>query len=214
MKPRRRASKESELLMSRDQKRFWTAGRIIATAVVVALIATIGYTLLSSRARVKPDPRMALPGVSAPDVKSTPRDFDVPTIDGRVIRLSEYRGKVLVIDFWATWCPPCRKETQQLVRIANEKRDQGVEVIGLHIDDRGRSSPDDIRRFISQYAINYTIGLASDEMFISYLGAEDDTIPQTLVFGRDGKLVAHLIGYDESHARALDEAIARALRGT
>jgi thiol-disulfide isomerase/thioredoxin len=203
--------------MSRDAESakatFWTAGRIIATAVIVALIAAIGYTLLSGGPKVKTGSRLVLPGTSNPGGESIPKDFAVTTIDGRTIRLSEYRGKVLVIDFWATWCPPCRKETQQLVRIASEKRDQGVEVIGLHIDDHGRTSMDDIRNFISQYGINYIVGLASDEMFISYLGIEDDTIPQTLVFGRDGRLVAHLIGYDESHARALDQAVNRALRG-
>jgi hypothetical protein len=87
-----------------------------------------------------------------------------------------------------------------------------VEVLGLHIDDRGRSSHDTIKEFITQFGVSYTVGLATDEMFITYLGREDDSIPQTLVFGRDGRLVAHLIGYDPSSPE-LDRAVYKALGG-
>lgn len=195
------------------QTTFWTPGRIIATGVVVALIATIGYTLLSAHSGEKNNSKLALPGTSVSNSgeASAPADFEIRTVDGRTIKLSDYRGKVLVIDFWATWCPPCRQETPQLARIAREKRDHGVEVIGLHIDDRGRSSAEDIRKFIDHYGIGYTVGMATDDMFIAYLGTEDDTIPQTLVFGRDGRLIKHLIGYSPSEGKALDEAVNQAL---
>lgn len=195
---------------------FWTPGRLIATAVVAALVATVGYTLLSGHRDENPNLGLALPGTAVSDLRSTrvPEDIDIRTVDGRTIKLSAYRGKVVVVDFWATWCPPCRQETPQLARIARENRDRGVEVVGLHIDDRGRSSPEAIRKFIENYGITYTVGMATDNMFTSYLGTEDDTIPQTLVFGRDGKLVKHLIGYDQSHARILDEAVNKAVAGS
>jgi len=197
------------------QPTLWTPGRIIATLVVVALIATIGYTLLTAHPNEKTDSKIVLPGSSVSNpVSKTPADFDVRTLDGRTIKLSDYRGKVLVMDFWATWCPPCRLETPQLARLARENRDRGLEVIGLHIDDRGRSSAEDIRKFIDHYGITYTVGLATDDMFTSYLGTEDDTIPQTLVFGRDGRLIKHLIGYDQSQGKELDEAVNQALAGS
>ena len=194
----------------------WTPGRIIATVVVVALIATVGYTLLAPHPDEKTDSRVALPGTPVAKTAPTlvPADFDIRTVDGRTIKLSDYRGKVLVIDFWATWCPPCRQETPQLARLARENRDRGLEVIGMHIDDRGRSSPEDIRKFIDSYGIAYTVGMATDDMFVAYLGAGDDTIPQTLVFGRDGRLIKHLIGYSPSHGKALDEAVNQALAGS
>jgi thiol-disulfide isomerase/thioredoxin len=197
------------------QKTLWTPGRMIATGVVAALIATIGYTLLTASPHAKTDPRIVLPGTAVSNAASkVPADVDVRTVDGRTIRLSDYRGKVLVMDFWATWCPPCRLETPQLARLARENRDRGLEVIGLHIDDRGKSSPEDIRRFIDNYGIAYTVGLATDDMFTSYLGTEDDTIPQTLVFGRDGRLIKHLSGYTQSHGKELDEAVNQALAGS
>jgi len=199
-----------------SEQPLWTPGRIIATIAVVALIATVGYTLLTGHPDEKVDSKVVLPGTPVPDAVSTsvPKDFDVHTVDGRTIKLSDYRGKVLVMDFWATWCPPCRQETPQLARIARENQDRGLEVIGLHVDDRGQSSPEDIRKFIDHYGITYTVGLATDDMFTAYLGTDDDTIPQTLVFGRDGKLVKHLIGYSPSHGKLLDEAVNEALAGS
>src|SRR3954451_10676527 len=103
---------------------FWTTGRIVATIVVAALIATIGYTLLGGHTDVKTDSKVMLPGTPVSDSSphKVPPDYDVPTIDGRTIKLSDYRGKVLVVDFWATWCPPCRQETPQLARIAKENQ--------------------------------------------------------------------------------------------
>jgi cytochrome c biogenesis protein CcmG/thiol:disulfide interchange protein DsbE len=194
----------------------WTPGRIIATIVVFALVVTVGYTLLTAHPDEKSDSNLALPGapVSNPASTRVPSDFVVRTLDGREFKLSEYQGKVLVVDFWATWCGPCRQETPQLARLARENRDRGLEVIGLHIDDRGRSSPEDIRKFIDNYGITYTVGLATDDMFTAYLGTDDDTIPQTLVFGRDGRLTKHLIGYSQSGGKALDEAVNQALAGS
>jgi cytochrome c biogenesis protein CcmG/thiol:disulfide interchange protein DsbE len=193
---------------------FWTAGRIIATIIVAAMVATIGYMLFAGHPEVKTASDVVLPGTPVSGSQKAPPDYDVRTIDGRTIKLSDYRGKVVVVDFWATWCPPCQKETPQLARIAKEHQARGVEVIGMHIDDRGRSTPEAIRKFIGDFGINYTVGLATDDMFIKYLGTADDTIPQTLVFDRQGRAILHLSGYDSSHARALDEAVNRALAGT
>jgi len=192
----------------------WTPGRIIATIVVAVLVATIGYFMFSSgRSRVAAVPDLAIPGKPAEEAKNALPDFTIPTVDGRTIKLSDYRGKVLVIDFWATWCGPCQQETPHLARIARENGARGVEVVGLHIDDRGKSTQQQIRDFAKKMGVTYTIGLATDEMFIAYLGRDEDTIPQTLVFGRDGKLKAHLIGYGEQESHVLDEAVNRALAG-
>src|ERR1051325_9941030 len=159
--------------MADTQEKFWTVGRIIATAVVVAMVATIGYTLfthtedqgkavtdtvlpgsdtstLNTSPTNKAEPNKSTP----PTAAKAPPDFEVPKLDGGSFKLSSYKGKVLVVDFWATWCPPCRKGIPQLVRIDKELRDKGVEAVGLHIDDQGRSSPEAIRNFIRQYNIN------------------------------------------------------------
>jgi thiol-disulfide isomerase/thioredoxin len=201
---------------SARKETLWTPMRIVATAVVGAMITLFGYTSCSYHTEERVASNLVLPGAVAPGdaTKNMPADYGVPTIDGGTLKLSEYRGKVLVVDFWAEWCGPCRQEIPQLVRINKQNRERGVEIVGLHIDDRGRTTPDKIRRFMEQYSINYTIGLASDDMFTAYLGTEEDTIPQTLVFDRKGRLVKHFVGYGPSHARALDEAVNLALAGS
>jgi thiol-disulfide isomerase/thioredoxin len=218
--------------MADTKENFWSPGRIIATLVVVAMVATIGYTLFTHRDEgvavsntVLPGTETSAPGAAPPNANSAelnktaakanaakaPPDFEVPKIDGGSFKLSSYKGKVLVVDFWATWCPPCRDGIPQLVRIDKELRNKGVEIIGLHIDDQGRSTPEAIRNFVKQFSINYTVGMASSEMFIAYLGEEETSIPQTLVFDRNGKVIAHLVGYTKQDAPKLDAAINRAL---
>jgi thiol-disulfide isomerase/thioredoxin len=198
------------------QEKLWTPGRIIATLVVAALIATMGYVLFAGGGAQEKESKTMLPGAAAAASAATnvPPDFDVPTLDGSKFKISEYSGKVVVLDFWATWCPPCRKEIPQLVRIANQHRDRGVEVIGLHLVDSRTPPPETIRKFIDDYSISYTVGMADENVFTAYLGREETAIPQTLVFGRDGRVVAHLIGYSEADARKLDEAVNRALAGS
>jgi thiol-disulfide isomerase/thioredoxin len=217
--------------MAQSQESFWTPGRIIATVVVAAMIATIGYmfthqdegqavsnTVLPgtdpstlSAAKANPGNPEANKTAASPTAAKAPPDFEVPKLDGGSFKLSNYKGKVLVLDFWATWCPPCRDGIPQLVRIDKELRDKGVEIVGLHIDDQGRSSPQAIRNFVKQFGINYTVGMANSDMFIAYLGEKETAIPQTLVFDRNGKVIAHLIGYTKEDATKLDSAIHRAL---
>ncbi|MFL6229891.1 MAG: TlpA family protein disulfide reductase [Pyrinomonadaceae bacterium] len=132
-------------------------------------------------------------------------------LDGRRARPSDYQGKVLVIDFWASWCEPCRNETPHLIELQRRYGAQGLQVVGLNVggdDDRAKVSD-----FVKEFGIPYPLGYPDDAMNALYFGT-DDTIPQTYVFDRKGRLVKHFIGFDESVPPEMESTILSALQGS
>jgi thiol-disulfide isomerase/thioredoxin len=130
------------------------------------------------------------------------RYSSIPKPDGNAFKLADFDGKVLIVDLWATWCGPCREQAPQLAELSSRYRDQGLEVVGLSLDERSNQAG--VADFIKTVGINYTVGYASNRVSGAFLtGTEDETgeapIPQLFIFGRDGKLVEHLIGYRREH---------------
>lgn len=186
----------------------------LAAGIVCGTIAISGYLLYSYYAHVPSfgTPAAAIDGLpGAEGVRRPAPDLPTHTIDGKVLRLAELKGKVVVVDFWATWCPPCRQEIPHLVRLMKKYHSRGLEIVGLSIEDP-EADAEKIRRFIKRYGINYTVGFATDRIFTSYIGPGEQSIPQTLVFDRQGRLRAHLIGFDPRHdPPKLESLIARLL---
>ncbi len=113
-------------------------------------------------------------------------------LDGGTLRLDEYKGKVVVLDMWATWCPPCRAEIPHLVDIQREYGGR-VEVIGLTTEDPATTT-DKVRAFAEEFKINYKVGFASPEhKQLVVMGG--GTIPQTFVLNGEGRVVRHLPGF-------------------
>lgn len=129
--------------------------------------------------------------------------------NGDRARLSNYRGKVLVLDFYATWCAPCRASIPRLIALQREFGPAGLEIVGLNV-----GGPDDrikVADFARELGIGYPLGFpdkALTDLFLS----DDQTIPQTFVFGRDGQLAKRFVGYEESTGVELEKAIASAVR--
>lgn len=113
-------------------------------------------------------------------------------LDGRRTRLADYKGKVVVLDFWATYCPPCVAEAPHLAALQRRFQKQGLVVVGLNV-----GGPDDqpkIPDFVQQTKVQYEIGFPDGSLVESLMGT-DDTIPQTFVFDREGKLVKGFVGF-------------------
>jgi thiol-disulfide isomerase/thioredoxin len=108
-------------------------------------------------------------------------------LDGRTHTLAEWRGKVLVLNFWATWCPPCREEMPEFVRLQNELGGQGLQFVGVAIDE-----PDEVRAFLKDNPVNYPILIGDEQApdWADSLGNRLSALPFSVVFDRGGK-VAH-----------------------
>jgi thiol-disulfide isomerase/thioredoxin len=139
-------------------------------------------------------------------------DSTVKSLDEGDFRLADYKGKVVVLDLWATWCGPCRMEIPHLVEISKEYGGRGVEVIGLSTEEPEEAT-EAVRDFAGEYNINYKLGWTNKEIqqLIIYGG---NSIPQTLVIAGDGTVVLHQAGFDPGRTpqklrAAIEQALAR-----
>ncbi len=115
--------------------------------------------------------------------------LELRDLDGRVVRLSDYQGKVVLINFWATWCPPCRAEMPDLVRLQREHRKQGLQIIGITYPPEKK---DRVRRFARSIKVNYPIILGTRQIKARF--SSDETLPLTIVIDRDGKITDIISG--------------------
>ena len=124
--------------------------------------------------------------------------------DGQRGGLSQQRGKVLVLDLYATWCEPCRRSIPHLIDLHERFQAKGLAVVGLNV-----GGPDDrvkVAGFASQFRISYPLGFP-DKQLTDLLLSDNSSIPQTFVFDRNGQLIKRYIGYDETMPGQLETLI-------
>lgn len=109
-------------------------------------------------------------------------DFSLDTLEGKPIKLSQFEGKIVVLNFWASWCPPCRKEIPDLIAAQNQYRSRGVEILGVAVDG---DQPEKIEAFARKHGINYTIALDDGQTFEAWGGS---AIPLTFFIDRQGRV--------------------------
>ena len=129
--------------------------------------------------------------------------------DGKRSVFSEYKGKVLILDFYATWCAPCRDSIPHLIGLQTKYEDQGVRVVGLNV-----GGPEDEQRvpeFAKEFGIQYPLA-RPDEDLVSLLFGGQDAIPQTFVFDRQGQLVQRFVGFGSETGPHLDSAVETAMK--
>lgn len=148
---------------------------IILAVVLVAAFYELGHRRSGS---AKP---ASSQGNSAPE-------FSLAGLDGKPLSLADYRGKVVLLDFWATWCVPCRTEIPHFVEFQNKYREQGLQVIGISMDD----GPKPVQEFYQQYKMNYPVALGTDKVAESYGGVLG--LPVAFLIGRDGRIAAKYVG--------------------
>lgn len=154
--------------------------KIIAAAVlcVVLGLAWTGCSTRSANASVKQDKD-----------RQTAPEFTLKDANGQTVRLSDYKGKVVLLDFWATWCGPCKLEIPWFMEFEQQFKDRGFSVVGVSMDEDGWNA---VKPYLLQMRINYRVLLGNDQVGTLYGGV--DSLPTTFLIDRQGKIASVHIG--------------------
>ena len=130
-------------------------------------------------------------------------DFTLKTLEGAELTLSQMKGKVVLLDFWATWCGPCREAIPHLVQLYKSYHDKGFELMGMSMD---KGDPQVVRRFVKSMDIPYPILMAPEEMARNF-GVT--ALPTTILIDKEGKVRDKIIGFNSTISKQLASQVAR-----
>lgn len=174
---------------------------LIVVAMVVSLMLVFG--LYRARSSKSPD------AIAAAKMRGqTAHDFTLQSLDGQTVHLSDYRGKAIMLNFWATWCEPCKVEMPWFVEMQKQYGPQGLQIVGVAMDD---ADTEDIAKFAKEMGIDYPILVGKDsvrETIANDYGGMP-FLPETFVIGRDGKVVEKILGLKSRSE--IEDAIKKAL---
>ena len=175
----------SESTMKKNRNSKWSS-RVLPWIVLVVVGIVAGYYLFArsesiGSSGIRPElPPNSLAGIAPA--------FSLPDLNGKTVSLADLKGHVVILDFWATWCPPCRREIPDFVNLQNEYGSRGLQIVGIALDDQ-----DKVEAFARENGMNYPVLIGSDEIARRYGGI--DGIPTTFIIDRKGKFVGRFEGF-------------------
>jgi cytochrome c biogenesis protein CcmG/thiol:disulfide interchange protein DsbE len=161
------------------------------TWFLIFSICTGGVFLLSRCSKGEKEP---FPGLAP--------DFSLKSFDGKEITLSQLKGKVVLLDFWATWCGPCKESIPHLIQLYKNYRERGFELVGMNVDKGDREA---VHRFVMSMDIPYPVVTAPEDVVRSY---RVTGIPATFLIDKEGKIREKLVGFSGAIARQLNTRVA------
>jgi peroxiredoxin len=175
---------------------------LIFIALVVAILGMLAFGKYAQQTRKHGPLKLVgnVQGVRAPD-------FALSSLDGRKVKLSDFRGKAVLLNFWATWCPPCKVEMPWLEDLQNQYGKDGLVVLGVAMDD---SEPASIAKFASELGVNYQVLLGTDQVSDDY--GDVQYLPTTFYINRDGAIVDKMTGL--LGRKDIEDAVRKALNST
>jgi peroxiredoxin len=176
-----------------------------AIVIVVVVLVIAGMLIAGKHLTRAPQPGGGISG-SNNQVKGRPApDFQLVDLDGKNVRLSDLRGKAVLLNFWATWCPPCKIEMPWFVDLQKQYGSQGLQIVGVAMDTG--NAHDAVAKFAKEMDLNYPVLMGNDAVADQYGGV--DSLPTTFYIGRDGKIVSRVFGL-VSH-KEIEEGVRAAL---
>jgi thiol-disulfide isomerase/thioredoxin len=172
--------------------------------LVVVIAVVIGMVVFASHMHKKGGAAGALQGNA---VGAIAPDFTLTTLDGKKVMLSDYRGKAVLLNFWATWCGPCKVEIPWFIDLEKQYGPQGLVILGVAMDDDGKAT---VTKFAQEMKIDYTVLLGNDNVADEYGGVEG--LPTTFYVDRNGKIVKVVAGL-VSHGE-IEDGIKEALNSS
>jgi peroxiredoxin len=155
---------------------------------------------LTSQSEPSSEGSKLLPDISpahlpAPGDRDKAPEFSLADISGKQVKLSDFKGKVVILDFWATWCPPCRMEIPHFISLYNDYKEHGLEIVGVSLDKNGIQA---VVPFVEQKGINYISLIGGPQVATLYGGIR--SIPTAFVIDREGRIASKHIGYKDRSA--------------
>ena len=191
----------------------------MSVAASLAVILPLAIVSVSTAATPTPANANASVPAPAPSVSAAAPAPDLPPavsvvplkdVKGGSFKLADFFGKVAVINLWATWCGPCRREIPELVKLNKEFHSRGVEMIGLSTENP-EASAEKVRKFMQDFQIDYRIGWAPAEVGVPLMQGHE-AIPQIFVISRDGRILQRFIGYSAAYSTQLKQVLEDALK--
>jgi thiol-disulfide isomerase/thioredoxin len=156
-------------------------------------------------------PAVQKPSSQYPPLASAVAQSDLKNLDGTTFKVADKKGKVVLLNLWATWCGPCRSEMPALVRMQNEHRADGLEIIGVNTDDE---TVEKIDSFAAEMGLNYTLVWGDTKMQNALLNiSKFPGIPQSFLVDRDGNLRGVFRGANAADVKKMEQLVALVVAG-